>query len=240
MAELNDDVVELRAFVKIAEEEEAKVAAAQLAIEIEQAELLAISEAKRLADEKIEEEECRQRELLIVETARLEKEARDKEELEKEMLRAEQVRIEEEKAAAEEEERIEMERVAAAQLQAEQDALALEVELAAAKALEEELIRLEEESKDPYLGMSYEQLSVLIHKTSTEIDAAAIAKNYKLCTSLESTLKSMSDSLAKLPAPEIKYTRAELGKHIAAKQVLWCDSYSSMSIHTKWAFILII
>ena len=201
MAELHDDMTELSDMVTAGEEEKEAAAAIMVAA----AALAAQEEANRLAEIKRVEEEIKQAELKKEEEALALREAAA---LEKES---------QEKAA--EEARGEEERVAAAAVEAENAAIALAAAEAKAKADEEERERLEEAAKNPYLSMTYEQLSTLIDRTTAEVAAAAAAKNYKLCSTLETTLESMTESRSKLPAPVQKLTRSDLLKKITAKQV---------------------
>jgi hypothetical protein len=194
MAELHDDMTELSDMVRAGEEE--KKAAAALAAQEEAnrvAEIKRVEEEIRLAELKKEEEA-----LALREAAALEKESQEK--------AAEEARAEEERAAA-------------AAVEAENAALALAAAEAKAKADEEERERLDEAAKNPYLSMTYEQLSILIDRTTAEVAAAAAAKNYKLCSTLETTLESMTESRSKLPAPVQKLTRSDLLKKITSKQV---------------------
>ena len=201
MAELSDDLTELTEMVKVGEEEKEAAAVAMMAA----AAVAAGEEAKRVAEIKRVEEEMKIAELekekealALREAAALEKESQEK---------------------AAEEARVEELRVAAAVVEAENAAIALAAQEAKAKAEEEERERLEEAAKNPYLNMTYEQLSTLIDRTTSEVAEAAAAKNYKLCSTLETTLESMTESRSKLPVPEPKLTRTDLLQKITAKQV---------------------
>ena len=201
MAELHDDLVELGESVRIGEEEKEAAAVVMIAA----AALAAEEEASRVAGLKKVEEEMKLAELKKEEEARALEEAAA---LEKE---AQEKALEEAKA--------EELRVAAAVVEAENAAIAVAAEEAKVKAEEEERVRLEEEAKNPYLNMTYDQLSTLIDRTTSEVAEAAAAKNYKLCSTLETTLESMTESRSKLPAPVRKLTRSDLLVKITAKQV---------------------
>lgn len=201
MAELHDDLIELGESVRIGEEEKEAAAVVMIAA----AALAAEEEASRLAGLKKVEEEMKLAEVkkeeearALEEAAALEKETQDK---------------------ALEEARAEELRAAAAVVEAENVAIALAAAEAKAKDEEEERVRLEEEAKNPYLNMTYDQLSTLIDRTTSEVAEAAAAKNYKLCSTLETTLERMTESRSKLPAPERKLTRSDLLVKITAKQV---------------------
>lgn len=213
MAELNDDVVELRSLVASGLEERAAAAVAKAAADVANAAKQAKEEETRIANAKVQEENAKKAELDREEKERERKVREEKEAIEKAALDKEL----EEKAI--EDARIEDEMTAAAAAKAIADAEALLVHEAAVKAETEEIARLEEEAKNPYATMSYEQLSVLIRRTSTEVEEAAAAKNYKLCSTLETTLKDMTASRSKLPVPEQKLTRTEVLEKIAARQV---------------------
>ena len=205
MAELHDDLIELGESVRIGEVEKEAAAVVMIAAATAAAALAAEEEASRLAVLKKVEEEMKLADLKKEEEARALEEAAA---LEKET---------QEKAL--EEAKAEELRVAAAVVEAENVAIAIAVAEANAKAEEEERVRLEEEAKNPYLNMTYDQLSTLIDRTTSEVAEAAAAKNYKLCSTLETTLESMTESRSKLPAPERKLTRSDLLVKITAKQV---------------------
>lgn len=201
MAELHDDLIELGESVRIGEEEKEAAAVVMIAA----AALAAEEEASRVAGLKKVEEEMKLAELKKEEEARALEEAAalEKEALEKALQEAKAEEL----------------RVVAAVVEAENAAIALAAKEAKAKAEEEERVRLEEEAKNPYLNMTYDQLSILIDRTTSEVSEAAAAKNYKLCSTLETTLESMTESRSKLPAPERKLTRSDLLVKITAKQV---------------------
>lgn len=213
MAELNDDVLELRSLVASGLEERATAAIAKAAADVANAAKLVKEEETRIADAKVQEENAKKAELDREEKEKERKVREEKEAIERAALDKEL----EEKAM--EDARIEAELTAAATAKAIADAEALLIQEAAAKAETEEIARLEEEAKNPYATMSYEQLSVLIRRTGTEVEEAAAAKNYKLCSTLETTLKDMMASRSKLPVPEQKLTRAEVLEKIATRQV---------------------
>ena len=213
MAELSDDVQELRSLVATGLEERAAAASAKAAADAASAAKEAKEEEIRIAAAKAKEENDKKAEVEREEKeketkAREEKEAIEKAALDKELM---------EKAM--EDARVEAEKMASAMARAIAEAEALLIQEAAARAETEEIARLEEEARNPYATMSYEQLSVLIKRTSTEVEEAAAAKNYKLCSTLEVTLTEMTASRSKLPVPEQKLTRAEVLDKIATRQV---------------------
>jgi hypothetical protein len=224
MAELNDDVLELRSLVASGLEERAAAAEAKAAADIVNAAKQAKEEEARIADAKAQEENAKKAEAERVEKEKERKVREEKEAIEK---AAQEEKEAIEKAAldkemterAMEDARIEAEKMASAMAKAIAEAEALLIQEAAARVETEEIARLEEEARNPYATMTYDQLSVLIRRTSTEVEEAAAAKNYKLCSTLEVTLKDMTASRSKLPVPEQKLTRAEVLEKIAARQV---------------------
>jgi hypothetical protein len=213
MAELNDDVLELRSLVASGLEERAAAAEAKAAVDIANAAKQAKEEEARIADAKAQEENAKKAEAERVEKEKERKVREEKEAIEKAALDKEVTE------RAMEDARIEAEKMAFAMAKAIAEAEALLIQEAAARAETEEIARLEEEARNPYATMTYDQLSVLIRRTSTEVEEAAAAKNYKLCSTLEVTLKEMTASRSKLPVPEQKLTRAEVLEKIAARQV---------------------
>jgi hypothetical protein len=84
---------------------------------------------------------------------------------------------------------------------------------------EEERARVEEAARNPYEGMTYEQLTLLIDQTTASVEAAVATKDYKLCESLEATLIKLNGTRILLPVPQPKLTRVEVLEKIASTQV---------------------
>jgi hypothetical protein len=235
MAELNDDVLELRYLVASGLEERAAAAKAKAAADIASAAKQAKEEEARIADAKAQEENAKKAEAERVEKEKERKVREEQEAIEKAALDKELAE------RAMEDARIEAEKMASAMAKAIAEAEALLIQEAAARAETEEIARLEEEARNPYATMSYDQLSVLIRRTSTEVEEAAAAKNYKLCSTLEVTLNDMTVSRSKLPVPEQKLTRAEVLEKIATRQVsaAICTSESTFILTAVGAIVII-